>query len=293
MSDLVEGTLADLATLMASPPEIRRGYTKWSQGASPAAGAAYTAQLSNDWWRRLLSLTCVYTASASAGQRIPVFNVLNPDGLLLNQTQLGPPISAGEAWLLSADTWGSNQFLGGPSVTADGVATGPLASQVICSAALTAGEWTANWQVGVGGTTGGVEQDNFQLVIGSTVLLVSENSQTSGNNTAQPAVTFEVPAGGATLAIQAVGNGTATAVYRAQFSASQSSGLAAYQQIPDLILPSGWQIQITATGMLSGDTITSITTIVEHYASNWADGSLGSDEERLARAIVRALRGES
>ncbi len=105
------------------------------------------------------------------------------------------------------------------SINANAQANAPGAGQVITSAFLPAGTYTVAWAVGLGGTTGGPEVNNFQMFLGATPVLISMNGSSSGSIYSQPAVTIVVPAGGATLSIQAIALSTPASIYRAQFAA--------------------------------------------------------------------------
>jgi hypothetical protein len=109
------------------------------------------------------------------------------------------------------------------SINANGSQNSPAGGQVIASAFLPAGIYTVSWTVSIGGTTSGTEANNFQLLLGATVIQGSQNGSTTGIVAPQIPVTIVVPAGGATLSVQAIIAGTAASVYRAQFAATPVS----------------------------------------------------------------------
>lgn len=122
----------------------------------------------------------------------------------------------------------------GASINANGTVTNPSAGEIItgASAALPAGTYAVSWNVGLGGTTAAADVNNFQLVLGATPVLPSLNASTSGGVFSQLPTTITVPAGGAILSVQAIAQGTSTAVYRAQFTAlpAASPGSSPVQQ---------------------------------------------------------------
>ena len=100
---------------------------------------------------------------------------------------------------------------------------GPAANAQVVAITLPAGLWVITWQVGVQGTSGTAENNNFTLAYpgGS---LSSVNGGSVGTNYQQDSVVVLVPTGGATVAVN-VGSTTptGTASYKAQLEASPTA----------------------------------------------------------------------
>lgn len=131
------------------------------------------------------------------------------------------------------------------SVENENSVTGPAANQVIASIFVPPGPQIINWTVGLGGSTAGIEANNFQLEMNGQVLLMSMNNSNSGNVTVQPAVEVIAPPGGATISINAVVAGTGTAIYRAQLESQGTPGV--FQlQLGDRT----WNLELNNSGLL-------------------------------------------
>jgi len=110
--------------------------------------------------------------------------------------------------------------------------TNPPALSVLVSAFLPAGDYTINWTVALGGTTGVPEINNFTFNQGATVIETSINGSGSGSSFAQTPFRIIVPTGGATYSIN-VGTTTPTVggVYRADFVAIPDTNVGANVRI--------------------------------------------------------------
>lgn len=108
---------------------------------------------------------------------------------------------------------------GGASTTTVGSVTSPAADQVITSQALTAGTWVIGWTVQLSGTLGAGDANNFVMESNNVQVAQSLNAGAAGTYT-QPPVTVVIPAGGATVEIEALAVGTVGAVYQAQMTAT-------------------------------------------------------------------------
>ncbi len=107
-----------------------------------------------------------------------------------------------------------------------GKATSPAALATIAALPqLPAGTYDVQWTVGLGGTTGAGDADNFQLVVPgwASSPFGSINSSTSGQFQPQPTVRVVLAAAGV-ISVQAIGIGTVGAVYRAQITATPAGG---------------------------------------------------------------------
>ena len=105
----------------------------------------------------------------------------------------------------------------GASVTTVGSVTSPAADATITSQALAAGVYTVGWTVQLSGTLGAGDANNFVMESNNVQVAQSLNSAAAGTYT-QPPVTVVIPAGGATVEIEALAIGTTGAVYTAQMT---------------------------------------------------------------------------
>jgi hypothetical protein len=110
----------------------------------------------------------------------------------------------------------------GASVTAFGNVTNPGAgSAVAITGALPAGTYRVSVNVGLGGTTAAADACNMQIQVNAgTVATLLYPSASGIAISPNPDVYVTVPAGG-TISVNCIGAPTATAVYRAQISATR------------------------------------------------------------------------
>lgn len=282
-SGLVEGTLADLRTLMSKPPYPRRGNAYLEPEPQPAAGAGFTHKVDSAWWERLVSLYFTFAATGGTVPREVAINLSNGDGTVFNSTPAIVQAQPGETWNVSADLSGTYAGPGGTSEGAAGTVTSPAAGATIASVTVGPGLWTMNWNVSLSGTVGAPEQNNFKAVITGVNLGNSDNPASVGGPWSQAPVQFEAPAGGTTAAIKTSVLATTGAVYDGAFTVAPVAAATTYPQLPDITLKSGWSWGVTITGVQAGDQLSGIIALCERYPSNWADGSLAEDAEALAR----------
>lgn len=100
---------------------------------------------------------------------------------------------------------------------------GPTAGQTIVSLTLPGGVYNVQWQVGLGGTTGATENNNFELQLNGVAIETAMSSGGSGSFSTQTPVQVEVPESGGTISINAIVAGTSTAVYRGNLTATQQT----------------------------------------------------------------------
>jgi hypothetical protein len=101
----------------------------------------------------------------------------------------------------------------GTSLEASGTQTAPAAGTTITSVIVPAGTWTVTWSVGLRGTPGAGEVNNFQLTAGT----ITETSQNQGTVGEQGQLTVTVTLNAlSTLLIKNIGIGTAGAIYDAE-----------------------------------------------------------------------------
>lgn len=104
------------------------------------------------------------------------------------------------------------------AVTATGT-TGatPAAGTTVASAALVPGEYTISWTVGLSGTPGNADRNNFGLYQGSTLIATSANSQAVNDYIQSPVVV--VLTANTTIAVKVIATPTTGAVYDANINA--------------------------------------------------------------------------
>lgn len=104
------------------------------------------------------------------------------------------------------------------ALSTEGNATGPAAGATIASIVLPAGTWAISWTVGYGaGAVAAAEQNNMQLT-GPAAPLTAIIPAVA--NTQVPQQQVVLTTAGVTVAVKAIGPGTATAVYEAQIVAT-------------------------------------------------------------------------
>ena len=129
-------------------------------------------------------------------------------------------------------------------------ATAPAAATVISTVTLPAGTYTAAWTVTLGTAAAAGDVNNFGLYNAAVLVATSVNTATD-TSFPQTAAGFTIGAGGATVTIQAIAQGTAGAVY----SAVMTVTLAGIPVSPPLIKAhvTGAAIgQLAVTPLLSG-----------------------------------------
>lgn len=283
---LVRGTIADYVSLMSHPMALRRGRLELITPPAPAVAANFVYTVGSTFYERVIMLLANFATSATNAQRSLVINYLNADGVIFNQVPASPSIGPSESWLVSGDLDGTPTVGTGSSVNGSGTASAPAAGATIASITLPAGSYTVQWELGLSGTLAAADADNLGLFVGATQVATSENQGAAGNWPQVP-VAIEVASGGTTVALKAIGAGTAGSVYTASLSAQFSVALASYPQLPDCILKPGWQVQLAVIGVKAGDAITGPVIYTERYSSEWANGTLRSDLELELEQLER------
>lgn len=290
MRDLERDTLADLQTLMSLPPGLRIGHTRLLTGQpNPVAGANYSYPISADYWERVMAIYAVLTTSATAGTRVPSLAYVNADGLTFSAVPLEISVGPSTTQVLSVDVWGSNTPLAAPSATGEGAVTNPGAGAAIASTPVVQpGTYTVTGTVYVSGTVTGADGNNMKVSgTGSQVEILAYPGV--ANAPVPFSVVITTTAAGA-ITVAAVGAASgAAAVYDAVLVATPVATGTVRTVIPAMICKSGWQVQLNVAGIAAGDQLSGIAVLSERYPSNWADGALGSDEERQARDLAAAI----
>jgi hypothetical protein len=290
VEDLTEGTLADLQTLMHHPPRLRRGHTADSLIPTPAPGGGYTYKIGASYWERIVALAFLLTTGAAAGARSLAINYAQGDAVIFDASPVAAGIGPSQTCQVYADLDGTpavspaptqaitQSFAGGAGATVTLPAGATLLGYTVTAASTAAAE---NGTVTVSNVPGGPLVYAFTMPNG-------------GNGAPFQNIPFPgglAPVGGAiTVVLSAITSGSAgdlTAYYQMGGSATAST---AYPQLPDITMKSGWQVQLAVAGVQAADQLSNIIIINEQYPSNWADGALGSDEEREWRRVLEQLR---
>ena len=106
------------------------------------------------------------------------------------------------------------------SVTGTGLQASPPAGTAVASAAAPAGTYAVNWSTVLTGTLAAGDEQNMGLYVGATLQATCVNGINAGTIEAQPPVQVVVPTGGATIAVKAINNASASTTYQASFSAT-------------------------------------------------------------------------
>lgn len=107
-----------------------------------------------------------------------------------------------------------------------GNVTSPTAGQVIAtSGTLPPGNYTVVYTAHPTGTLAApADYDNLQLLVGATVEGTLIQQASAGNVNQSTPITVTVPAGGAAISVEAIGAGTAGAVYKGQLAITPQAG---------------------------------------------------------------------
>lgn len=152
---------------------------------------------------------------ALAGWTIPVFNA-GQVPIPVQILQRRPSRNRAVIYNPQSQAQGtSGQTTGTLNVTAP--------AQTIASLTLPAGTYAINWALILGGVPTASDDNNVQLLVGSTVVATVNNGSTVSFPYPQLPLTVTIPAGGAVLSAQSVGAGSAAATYRVQLNASASA----------------------------------------------------------------------
>jgi hypothetical protein len=290
VGDLVEGTLADLWTLTSRPPRLRRANTQLLKPVAPAAGAGYAYKIDGAWWERILAVAVTLQTSATAGARQLSIAYADADGFIFDTVPLIGYLGASTTLTAFADQAPNSDLSYGLSAAGYGEVTSPgAAAQIAATGNVNPGEYLAQWQVEVSGTlTAGTDNDNMRLMVNGGVVSTAVYPAVAGSYPQDP-VGLLIPA---LTNAQVKTNAAATtgAVYSANLTLTPQGTGGPWGTLPDITLKSGWQLQVNVANVQAGDQLSGIGILTERYASNYADGSLASDEENLARAIARAIR---
>jgi hypothetical protein len=191
----------------------------------------------------------------------------------------------------SASGYGS-QTLSNPipnpiSQSLEGNVTSPAAGATIVTlASLPAGNYNAQWSVGLAGTVAqGTDNDNFLLTAPGIASIHSINNAAIGDYP-QESVDVELAAAGS-ISIKCNALATTGAIYDGALTVTLLDEIATPFQLPDIVLQPGWTVNLVASNIQAADQFSNIQLLLERYASNYADGQDQLDAEETLRRIVR------
>lgn len=287
-----------LATVSAAPSQLRQGAAVRGRGwsvleklANPPSGGGLAYTIDGTYWRRLMCLAATLTTSAAAGSRQLALNYTDGDGYIFNQCPLIADIGPSSSAVVYADQATVTPISDSASFENEGNQTSPAATTTIATLTIPSGTWQVAWQVSVSGTVGAPEINNFALVQGGTQILASDNGNTAGQLYPQEPVEITVPIGGQTVLIRNTNLATVGAVYSAQLVVTAVNPFAGQAQIPDLVLKSGWTLQLALTGAQAGDQLSGIGMLFERYPSSDIDLPGHHLADELAAVILGVLQG--
>lgn len=288
---MADDAYSAIQRLMLSPPGLGRGWTELVRLTQPAAGSGLTRSVPNNVWWRPRAVRFLFTADTNTPPRQLVVRYLSPDAQIITETPVG--IQVGPSGAVSCYAWPGAPATpqAGLSVEGSASVTSPALGATIASVTLPQGTWTINWAVRTSGTVAAADNNNMQLQQGAAVLEVADVPQGASNVSQQQAVVVTVPAGGATISVNAIALATVGAIYTAQINATPGETLAAYAPLPDLLLRSGWQLQVTATGLQVGDQISAAFALVDMFPSGYASGADWQADQEAEAAVAAAIWG--
>jgi hypothetical protein len=282
--------IADLYSLLSKPPFMRRGYTAEVVAPSPAAGAGWAYKVDNAWYERPVALAALLTTSGAAGARGLAIGYADADGNLVDVTPAGAGIGPSQTLQVYADLSGT------PAVPAPvpTPVTAAFAAGVAGTATLPAGASLAGFTVTAASTAAA---ENGTITVSNVPggpLLYSFVFPNGGNGAPDLSITFPAPLPSTgspiTVAINAVTSGSAGNIVAYGTPGGSAAALAAYPQLPDLILRPGWQLELNVPGVQAADQLSAIILLTERYPSDWASGTLAEDTEaRIREALAQLL----
>ena len=290
---MADDAYSRIRMLMLAAPSLGHGMTELLALPSPAAGAALTRKVPNNVWERPRAVAFTYTAGPAAVGRQPVLRYLSPDAQTIMEAPVGGQV--GPSGVVNCFAWPGAPAAApaGLSVNGDASVTSPALGATIASIVLTQGTWTIAWGVRSSGTTGAGDNNNMALNLPGGVSLAADVPAGGNNLSQQSAVTIEVPPAGFTVTVTAIAAGTVGAIYTAQLVATPGEATSGYAPLPDLLLRSGWSLQVTAIGINALDQVSAAFLLADRFPSGYASGAdWEADAEQWAEMLeaVRAGR---
>lgn len=137
-----------------------------------------------------------------------------------------------------------------------------------------------------------VAADYWERLIGVSFTLTT--SAVVANRTVEVNLTDDQ--GRVLFAAQGSGTVVASSTLNARLETSNSGSSTAaagssYGHLFDQIAKPGWIYNIAVAGIDVADQLSALVLVTERYPSNWADGSVAADSERMLREIWQATVG--
>ena len=289
MRDLQAGTLADLHTLTAHPPTLRRGHTELIKPANPAANTSHVHQVDPAWWERILAVTASVHSSGTNGLRSLSLDYADADGFVFDSLPLLGTSLSSVTTVGYADQSAPAQAAPSPSLSIFGTSTDPAANTAIAELfSVQPGTYQVVADVFVSGTVTAADGANMQIICPGLPNVVIAYPGVAGVLGTVSIVITLLASGNVSITNPVAASGAA-AVYNASLTATPIAGKSPRSCLPDVMLKPHWSLTVNATGLQTNDQITNIGILTEKYPSNWADGALGADEERQARWLAEAI----
>ena len=271
---------------MAAPPTRRRGITQLVKTGVLSATPTLTRIIPGDYWDRLLSLAFTVNLSATAGLRSLAVNYTDGDGYIFNATPIGFDLGPSYTGSFYGDLSFTPTLPVGPTVQGEGTATTPAAGATIATtAAPIPGQYNVTVTFTMAGTPAqGTDNNNIQITSagGSPATIVLDNGIGAAEQTFGP---FAMYSNGSAFAVKSIALATTGAIYSAEIEAVPSGTQSGFT-LPDLTMESGFTYQIAIGGNQAGDTITNAGFLLERYSSNFANGGMRDEEDRLLRLAL-------
>jgi hypothetical protein len=292
MPRIHEGALADLRTLMGSPPKVRRGFTSNESFNAPAAGANFLYTVGADYWRRIRSMGFTFASSSTTADRELSLALADGGGSIFNAV----PIAGLRASSVTTQLYGDPDAIPSPppeqTPTTYGEQTSPTAGTTIATlTSVGPGVVTVDWIVEVAGTLAeGTDNDNFILQFNGSTAAQSVNPALAGIYPQNP-VDIESTVVNS-ITVKALNTASTGAIYSASVAAQLPGGSIIRFRVPDVMLQSGWQVQINVSNIQAADQIGNVFMLTEHYASDWASGTDYAEEEAFMDRLLERLSRE-
>lgn len=283
-------TIDSAADQLRGPNLVRgRGRLQLIRPANPAAGTGFTRVIPGDYWERPLSVAFTLANGSVLGPRTIAQNLIDGDGNIFNQTQIAVGVPGNVTISQYGDLSQVAPIQGGVSPSNEGSVTTPAANGTIASlGSLAAGTYFVTAVVNMAGTLAqAVDANNIKLWNGGLTLYENlDNNIGSSPQTFGP-FEIEVPASGSILA-SAINLATTGAIYSVSLSAIPATQQGSYQ-FPDILLKSGWGLQIAVGGIQAADQLSGIFYLAERYPSGdtYLHGHEALDE--LAAAVLATM----
>lgn len=292
MTGYAEHRLADAKRMLAYPPGFRRGIPQLIKPVQPAAGANFTYKISSDYWERLLTLAFTFTSGTNGFQRNISVALQDGDAYTFDQIGIVSGIQNAYASSFFGDLQPVSSSLAQSGLQGEGTQAAPAANTTIAFVTSTSGgTYSVTTIVTLSGTlAAGTDNNNIQLFNGGALSYGQLNNSIQLTPQTFGPTLITVPAGG-TIAARNTLAGTAGSVYSVSIVANLVTGANQFT-LPDLILPSGFQVAINVAGIQATDQISAIGLFVERYGSKYAHGGYEADErEFLYELAEREMSG--